>query len=636
MLMLFYQVTIGQEKLDSLLYEYEDQIGSDKIATGLNISSYYDNDDLFKSLEYANEILAFAQEFGTTKDLLTAQNRLGIVYYKMGNLSKSNDHFLEALVLVTQLNSKNPSNESRLLNNVANNYGELQQPQLAIVYYKRSLALKKKIFDSARYSITLNNMALTYSSLRYYDSAYIVLKEALKIDVLLKDEVSVAYSNGSLGEVFLDQGKVDSAQYYLVKSLTFFENTPNSDYVLAYYHQKLGEIDLLMQDVVNAKLHFEKGLRSAQKVGAQPIQKGCYRGLEMVSKELSDFKAAHKYSRLYAEMQDSLYKRESAQKLIEIETSYQIKTKEQEISILNANAEADKYKFYAALAIIFLVVVLLGFVYYRYYFKAKANYLLEQKNSTIEKQHSEIMDGVKYAKGIQEAILPDFSIIKSSNAAAYLYYKPAQVVSGDFYWVDEIDGKKILVVADGTGHGVPGAFLSVMGTSLLKQIISEKRVCSPDKILCELHTKVVEGLGQSKLGSSLKDGMDVSVCVLDKANKRLSFAGAKRPLLLKQGSNLQTIKGSRNSVGGSVDKMPSFDVHYFDVEQGDTIILFTDGVIDQFGGDNNKKYLIKRLEEVANRATGINGIKDFFENEIEHWKGANEQTDDMLLLAVEI
>ncbi len=636
MLILVGVSSIGQPNLDSLLYEYQNQVGSKKIETTIKISSYYDNDNLFTALTYANEALGFATEFGTDKELLAAYNRLGIVYYKLGNLSKSNQSFLVALNLVSSIKDPNLSNESRLMNNIANNYGELKQVDLAVEYYKKSLELKKKMNDSTRYSITLNNLALTYSSMQYYDSAYQSLQEALVIDRMLGDEVSEAYSNGSLGEILLEDNKPDTAIYYLNQALTYFGGIPDNDYVLGYYHHQLGEADLLLNRLISANTHFTVALEFAIAVGARSIQRDAYKGLQTVAEKLGDYEKAFAYSQIYAALQDTLYKAESAQKLGAIETSYQIINKEQEISILNANAQVDKFKFYSAIALVLIVMVLLASLYYRYLFKTRANNILQQKNNTIEKQNKEIMDGVKYAKGIQEAILPDFKTISSYFKKAYLYYKPTQVVSGDFYWVEKINGDIILVLADGTGHGVPGAFLSVMGTSLLRQIITEKRICKPDEILKELNEKVTETLGQSKLNNSLKDGMDVAVCAYNKEKKQVAFAGAKRPLLLKKGNKVQLIKGNRSSIGGSGAKNPLFDTHYFDVEEGDSIILFTDGIIDQFGGADNKKFLIKRLEKIVEKGQGISHLVKEFEGDMLAWKGGGNQTDDMLLVAVEL
>jgi serine phosphatase RsbU (regulator of sigma subunit)/Tfp pilus assembly protein PilF len=626
----------AQPILDSLFFEYEDQVGSQKIETTINISSYYDNDNLFKSLEYANEALAFALDFGTKSDILTAYNRIGIVYYKLGDLSKSNEFFLLAIETSNDLKDVDLTNESRLMNNIANNYGELKQVELAIKYYKKSLALKKTLNDSLRFSITLNNMALTYSEMHYYDSAHMALKEAIKIDKSLHDSLSLAYSIGSIGEVFLDEGKADSATYYLNRSLKYFEGVHGSDYVLGYYHQQLGDASLLLEKYQIAYDHFYTALELTIDVGAVPIQRDCYKGLQKVSEKMGDYKKALEYGRFYNALQDSLFKTESSQKLSAIETSYQIKNKEQEISILNAKAEVDKFRLYGALAIAFLIFILLGFMYYRYLFKAKANTLLQQKNDTIQKQNKEIMDGVEYAKGIQEAILPEFSTIDTLFNSSFLYYKPTQVVSGDFYWVDKIDGNIILVLADGTGHGVPGAFLSVMGTSLLRQIITENRNCKPDDILSELNRRVIEGLGQSKLNSTLKDGMDVAVCTYDVNRGRLAFAGAKRPIILKTDNGVELIKGSRYSVGGKQKSITTYDLHYFDVKKGDSIVMFTDGVIDQFGGEENKKFLTTRLLDLVKRGNGIDGIQNNFENEMKSWRNGCEQTDDMLLLGVEI
>lgn len=641
-LSLFFMLTVlafnskSQSVLDSLLFDYEEQIGSKKIETTINISKYYDNDNLFTSLQYANEAYAFALEFGSKGDILTASNRIGIVYYKLGDLSKSNEFFLIAIQISTELKDPDLTNDSRLMNNVANNYGALKQVGQAIVYYKKSLAIKKELGDSSRFSITLNNMALTYSEMRFYDSAYMLLNEAILIDGLLNDELSLAYSKGSLGEIYLDEGKSDSAFIYLNQSLEYFEKIPDSDYVLSYYHQKLGESALLLNQLQEASGHLKIALELSIRVGAIPIQRDCYKGLKEVSEKLGEYKLAIEYARHYTNLQDSLFKEESAQKLSAIETSYQIKNKEQEISILNANAQVDQFKFYGAAGTAFLVMILFGFMYYRYLFKAKANFILMQKNDTIQNQNKEIMDGVEYAKGIQEAILPEFSSIEALFESAYLYYKPTQVVSGDFYWVDKIDGNIILVIADGTGHGVPGAFLSVMGTSLLRQIITENRNCKPDDILYELNRRVIQGLGQSKLHSTLKDGMDVAVCTYNINKGRLDFAGAKRPIILKTDNIVQLVKGNRFTIGGDINANPSFDLHHFDVKKGDSLIMFTDGIIDQFGGENDKKYLAKRLIDLLSESKGIEGIQNNFEHEMNTWKNGSEQTDDMLLLGVEI
>lgn len=626
----------AQDTADSLLFAYENQTGIEKMETVFRLSEYYSNDDLFKSLDYGKEGLAMANEFGDINDVLNANNQMGIIYYKLGELSKSNEYFLEAVRI--SANRKNPdlNVESRIMNNIANNYGDQKQEKLAIEYYKKAMDIKRKLKDSSSYSMTLNNMAITYGQMHAYDSAYMALRVALSIDEALNDSLSIAYTRSSMGEIFLEDGKVDSAVMYLEQSLEYFNRIQDNDYVLAYYYSKIGKAELLHGNYLKAEEYFRTSLQLSKTIGAKAIVRDSYKGLSEVAENSGKFKEALEYGKLHSQLQDSLYQLESAQKLSAIETSYQIKNREQEISILSANAEVDKLKFYSATGTAIVVMALLGLLYYRYQFKTKANLILKQKNETIQMQNKEIMDSVEYAKGIQEAILPNTDALSSAFNKAYLYYKPSKVVSGDFYWVDSIGSKVILVVADGTGHGVPGAFLSVLGTGLLRQIISEEQICQPDQILVRLNEKVKEGLGQSNLDNTLKDGMDVAVCVWDKTLNELAFAGAKRPLLLKQNNKVVHTKGNRFSIGGDQKKNPVFKVHNFKVHKGDSIVLLTDGVIDQFGGTENKKFLLKRLVELYEKEPGIAALENSLDHVMESWISKNEQLDDMLLLAVEI
>lgn len=626
----------AQSTLDSLLYAYDHQTGTEKIETIIALSAYYSKDDLFKSLDYAKEGLALANEFGDKSDIQNAHNRMGIVYYKLGDLAKSNEHFLEAVKISMERESPDLYVESKLLNNIANNYGDLKQEDLAIHYYQKSLEIKQELKDSSQLSITLNNMAITYGQMKKYDSAYYCLKQAMAVDLALSDTISMAYTKGSLGEIFLKDNHLDSAVFYLQQSLDYFKKIQDSDYVLAYYYQKIGETKLGKGLYNESKADFITALELASQIGAKSIERDCYRSLQQVSKKQDKFDEAVTYAHKFAVLQDSLFREESAQKLSAIETSYQIKSREQEISVLNAQAEVDELKFYSAAGVALVVLLLLSFVYYRYQFKAKANLILRQKNSTIQKQNKEITDSVEYARGIQEAILPGYNTLSQAFKDAYLFYRPSKIVSGDFYWVDTVGTKTILVLADGTGHGVPGAFLSVLGTGLLRQIISEERICQPDQILLRLNKKVKEGLGQSRLNNTLKDGMDVAVCVWDKAVGEITFSGAKRPMLIKHKGKVELIKGDKFSIGGDQATEPAFTTHTFSIAGGDALVLYSDGVIDQFGGSEGKKFLSKRLIELLEEKQNIEDFGSGFDEIMVNWIGSREQLDDMLLLAVEV
>lgn len=626
----------AQDVLDSLLYAYENQNATEKTTTAINLSAYYGRSDLFKSLEYAKEGLALANEFGDKSDIQNAHNRMGIVYYKLGDLAQSNEHFLAAANISMGKTNPDLYVESKLLNNIANNYGDLKQENLAIEYYKKSLAIKYRLKDSAQFSVTLNNLAITFGQVQQYDSAHYYLKKAMVIDRLLNDTISLAYTKGSLGEIFLKDSQSDSAVNYLEDALSYFSGIPDNEYVLAYYYQKIGQAKYNQGLYDASKKYFLDALDLATRIGAKSIQLECYKSLQDVFETLGSFEEALAYGKRHMVLQDSLFREESAQKLSAIETSYQIKSREQEISILNAQAKVDELMLYSTTGIAVIVLLLLSFLYYRYQFKTKANLALQQKNETIQKQNKEITDSVEYAKGIQEAILPSYNELSAAFEKAYLYYRPSQIVSGDFYWVDSIGTKTILVLADGTGHGVPGAFLSVLGTGLLRQIISEEHICKPDQILLRLNEKVKEGLGQSKLNNRLKDGMDVAVCVLDRSSGELTLSGAKRPILIKKKGTVELVKGDRSSIGGDQSQQPNFNVYSHSISKGDTIVLYSDGVVDQFGGSDGKKFLTKRLVDMLEDEKGVGLFKENFGEVMANWIGNREQLDDMLLLAVEI
>lgn len=368
----------AQSTLDSLLYAYEHQTGMDRLQTVLELSKYYTNDNLFKSLDYAKEGLALAKEFGDESDIQNAHNRMAIVYSRLGDAAKCNEHFLEAVKISMESENRDILVEGKLLNNIGLNYSNLKQEDLAIKYFKESIELGARSGDSTQ-SATLGNIAITYGRIGKYDSAFYYLQEAMAIDRLFSDSLSLAYNKGTLGEIFQKDNQLDSASFYLEGALAYFRNIPDNDYALAYYYNEIGEIDFKRGLYEKAKEHFFTSLELAKKIGAKSIQRDCYKGLEEVFEAQGNLSEALKHGRQYTILQDSLFREESAQKMYAIETSYQIKNKEQEISVLSAQAKVDELKFYIATGLATVIFLLLTFLFYRYQFKAKANFILQQK-----------------------------------------------------------------------------------------------------------------------------------------------------------------------------------------------------------------------------------------------------------------
>jgi serine phosphatase RsbU (regulator of sigma subunit) len=269
---------------------------------------------------------------------------------------------------------------------------------------------------------------------------------------------------------------------------------------------------------------------------------------------------------------------------------------------------------------------------------ARTSVVMKQKGE-IELQNIEITDSINYAKRIQTSILPDVSKLKESFQDAFILFYPRDIVSGDFYWFDKLDDDKfVLVCADSTGHGVPGAFMSMIGSTLLQDIVTRKRITKPSEVLTLLNQQVFSTLNQNaELGVS-NDGMDVVVCEFNVKTRHIRFASAMRPVIIVMGGDSFYIKGNRSSVGGESVVEKYFDDQEYYLNEGDTIYLFSDGLPDQFGGPEGKKMKIARLKKIIEQVSKLpmNEQKEALSRYYFDWKGIHEQVDDILLMGVKV
>lgn len=261
---------------------------------------------------------------------------------------------------------------------------------------------------------------------------------------------------------------------------------------------------------------------------------------------------------------------------------------------------------------------------------------LERRNLSITQQNQEILDSLHYAKNIQSAIMPHEEQVPKLFKDGFVLYLPKDIVSGDFYFLEEQNNLIYLAVADCTGHGVAGAFMSMVGTALLKQIIFQKKLIDPGKILFELNEGIVEALKQKENFSH--GGMDIALCVIDKSNMSLKFSGANRPLLLVRNFNEEIYKPDKAAIGGFlVNEDRSFTTQTISLQTGDNIYLYTDGYSDQFGGIEGKKIMSKKFREliVSMHQAKMNDQHKTLHNYLFNWKGRYEQVDDILVIGIQ-
>ena len=353
-----------------------------------------------------------------------------------------------------------------------------------------------------------------------------------------------------------------------------------------------------------------------------------------------------------------LEKLEKGVKEKEVEIEKQTaKIENQQGQIIDQLRQIEKQKLitYFIMVALFLVTGLGYFVYINYRNKMKANEILEEKNRLITHQKEEIQeqkevaemqrdqityqkkhitDSIHYALRIQRAILPSLELF-TDEIDHFVLYKPRDIVSGDFYWVNKKDNLWIVITADCTGHGVPGAFMSMLGVSFLNEIVNNKHIFKPDQILNALRNDIILALKQTEAESGVKDGMDITVCTFDYKSGILEWSGANNPLFIVQNRELNQIKGDKMPVAIH-DVMEPFTLHTFKLKKGDTFYTFSDGYVDQFGGVNQKKFLSKNFKDVImtlqDKPMYEQGKK--LDEVFEEWKKDVEQVDDVTVIGM--
>ena len=266
--------------------------------------------------------------------------------------------------------------------------------------------------------------------------------------------------------------------------------------------------------------------------------------------------------------------------------------------------------------------------------------ITERKNSEniIQEKNQEITDSIYSAKRIQQALLASDSLLKKSLPEYFVLYKPKDIVSGDFYWANVIDNKFVMITADCTGHGVPGAFMSLLNISYLNEAIIEKRIDSPEKILEFVRSQIISSLNPEGSEVESKDGMDAVLCIYDFKGLWLRFACANNPLWILRNNELIKFKPDKMPVGMHYGEQKPFSINTVGLRKGDIIYTFTDGYADQFGGEKGKKFKYKALKEllISIQKKPMIEQKEILQTTFENWKGNLDQVDDVLIIGIRI
>jgi serine phosphatase RsbU (regulator of sigma subunit) len=634
--------------------------------------------DTQESVRIAYIALNKAKKIKYNMGIAKASYELAKAYFLIDDFNNSLEHAVEAIKICEKEKDEYLLSASYLA--LANIYVMQLNHSQSIIYLKKSLIIKKRIGDSEGETNIYNNIGFSHYKHNTYDSAYFWFRKSYALSKVIGYKRGISNTLQNMGHVFNDQGMYDSALVYYNSSLPVsieLDDLP----LISQNYLKISGIYFKQKNYDKMGENLEMGLSYAEKMGLCELLCNYYRELSLLYEHKNNKSKAYEFAKKYYTYSDSLNQFENSKRVNEVQFSYEIerKAREQELADQKKNAEyaaglnRRNTIVYAAIAGLLLVMVLLFYMLRTYRQKKKANLVLEEKNLLIEEQkkfveekNKDITDSINYAKRIQLALLKEQTHISKHLPEHFIYFKPKDIVAGDFYWASEKQNFLYLAAADCTGHGVPGAFLTMLGVAFLNEINATTELLNPAEILNKLRTRFIRELSQTGAEGESKDGMDISLMRLDLKTNEMQWAGANNPLWIlktndtrnpigfnetdKKQSNselhetpetspllLIETKADKQPIGYSLNPKP-FSNHVFQLQKGDSFYLFTDGFADQFGGPSGKKFKYSKLKEKFIEVShhSLNEQKQLLDKVFEEWKGVYEQLDDVCVIGLRI
>lgn len=613
------------------------------------------------ALNHHLKALELAEKNNRTALLAKIYNSIGIVYRRIDDYSNSLNFHFKALSLAEE--NKNTEDICESYNSIGLIYINMKLYDKALDYYNKVLEIARNNKDKRVMSIILLNIGEVYEIKGDLENAFTYYTEGLQIQLNINITRGLGTSYDNLGNIYKKKGSYDKAlEYYNSAAETHLKLNAMLQY--ANTLKNLGEIYLINGNIEKANEMLSEALSTAEALSSKRIMLATYQLLSTLEEKKGNLKKALEYSHLHANYFDSVWSEQNSINAAKQQAIYDNKTYQEAIMKLNTENQFHKQMIvrgsrinFALAFFVFFVITVTIFLYRSNKIKQKANKqlkhqsrLVARKNELLVKQklkieeiNANIIDSLRYAQKIQQALLPSKEKIGLLFEESFITFMPLNIVSGDFYWVSSKGEKTIFSVADCTGHGVPGALMSMLGISYLNELTSNGNTIDTADYLNYLRKQIVTSLSQQGKVSDLKDGMSISLCIYDKQKRTLQFSGAQSSIVVlryypeSRKYVVQEIKGDKMPVGYYF-KSDKFTSQTISVDNVHTVYLFSDGYSDQFGGQEGKRMRKSRLMSLImeNADKPLDKQKRIFEKEFFKWKGENDQTDDVILMGVKL
>src|SRR5664279_1010762 len=595
-----------QSKYDSSIYFYEKAIHIyEKLGINQRLSKCYSNiaidyqqqSNFPVALLYFQKALKISEASKNEIDQAFSFVNIANTYDNMGDTVRAESTYLKDIELAKKHQLKNV--ELYAYTNLSTLYITEEKWQKAYKFGIKAAELGGKMGDYGIEAASLSKAATSLGMLNEFEKAVAIAKKAIAIADSSAQPLNISQAYWSMGSVLKSQGKWKEA-------ITF----------------------------------YEKGFASVKDAGLIDAAMGIdYRELSDCYERAGNYVKALSAYQKSAMINDSVGRKDNIRKATELTMNYEFDKKVQvqkaEQKAKDAITRAQQLALIIGL-VLSLIIIVGAFVAYRN--KKRANALLYSQNLEIETQKNYLTSSINYAQRIQSAVFPSDEILTDNFPEHFILFKPLDIVSGDFYWCKQNNNELFVAVADCTGHGVPGAFMSILGITFLNEIVNKANLCSTSEILDRLRKNVIRTLHQSQNNNQPRDGMEVALCRFDLKNKKLQFAGAFRPIFLIRENSLHHNSGDNMPIGIYDDEGKSFTTNEISLQKDDIIYLFSDGYVDQIEGADRKTFRNKRFKELLLEIFRLpmDEQKMVLQNRIEEWQGELEQIDDILVVGIKI
>ena len=649
-----------QSKIDSLYIKLK-QVSQDtqKVNILNKLFTFYNSSNNDSSLKFSRQAYALASKIKYFEGEITAVNNIGTVCYYQGKNAEALKYFLESVKLSEALKTKKPNSvfASKQMSRAYNNIGTIYQRQndlsKAEEFFLKSIAFDLSINDLFSASHGYNNIGTIKEAQNKYDEAIINYEKSLDIKTKANDSIGIPSTLINIGVIKMNDKKFEDASSLFLRALLICDKTNNQqDKALCLIN--LGDLFYLKKDYHTSIVYYKDGIELCKKQHYLQYLSYAYQSTSLAYYRLKEFENAYEYFQHYSSTKDSIYNQDNARIIREMEAKYETDTKEKEIKLLTADKELHQAQLNKNRIIIYSsiagLILIAGFAFYVFYAlnqKKKINRELDLRNKKIEhayhiidEKQREVMDSINYAKRIQYALLANDDFLNKYIPSHFVLFKPKDIVSGDFYWATQIHNKQnedlfYLAVCDSTGHGVPGAFMSLLSIGFLSEAIKEKDIFEPNQVFNYVRKRLIESISNEQQ----KDGFDGILMCFNKTTGVITYASSNnKPVLVNAaGSELIELPGDKMPVGKG-EVMDDFKLYTVNYQSGDSIYLYTDGYADQFGGPKGKKFKYKQLEDILqqNSAKPLVEQKEILSQRFTNWQDDLEQVDDVCVIGIKL